>query len=231
LFLLWRSVVELGLEALWPPDEDAAPLRLALAAALAGPDRDSAWRDPALHWLAGFVPPSDSAPVAAPARLEARFRVLMASRAEPRPLDPVARAFGRLRLIQDRSSEDWLALGTARDLARLGARAAPPDLRDPARDIAFFGVGRDRGRRPWALLARAAYGDLGRRLTGLERSSAAWLWSNVLAGWGRLSPGEPARLILPRAPLDLVLRMTGLDGTEVALADGRRFRIDLPGAG
>ncbi|HEX8224025.1 MAG TPA: hypothetical protein VF605_09435 [Allosphingosinicella sp.] len=229
LFLLWRSVAELGLEALWPPDVDPGPMRLTLAASLAGPDRDSAWNDPALHWLAGFVPEPGSGPIAAPPGLEARFRAHMARRAEPRPLHPVARSCGRLRLVQDRGSEDWLAVGTARDTAPLRAAPAPPDLRDPARDIAFFGLARDRPRRPWALLARAAYGDLARRLVGLDRSSGAWLWTNVLAGWGQLVPGEPARLHMPRVSLDLVLRMTGLDGSDVALADGRRFRIELPG--
>lgn len=229
VFLLWRSVVELGLEALWPPDMDPGPARLTLAASLAGPACGAAWRDPALHWLAGFVPDREAGPVPAPPDLEARFLDLMAARAEPRPLDPVARSCGRLRLVQDRGSEDWLAIGTARDLARLRAGPAPPELRDPARDVAFFGIARNRRRRPWALLARAAYGDLGRRLVGLDRSSATWLWTNVLAGWGQLGPGEPARLTMPRVPLDLVLRMTGLDGTAVALADGRRFRIELPG--
>jgi hypothetical protein len=229
VFLLWRSVVELGLEALWPTDVDPGPHRLALAASLAGPARRAAWDDPALHWLTGFVPEPGAAPIAAPPGLEARFLAHMAERAEPRALHPVARSCGRLRLVQDRDSEDWLAIGAAREVARLGSAPAPPELREPARDIAFFGVAGNRQRRPWALLARAAYGDLARRLVGLERSSAAWLWTNVLAGWGRLAPGEPARLRMPSVPLDLVLRMTGLDGTDVALADGRRFRIELPG--
>jgi hypothetical protein len=226
VFLLWRSVVELGLEALWTADMDPGPARLTLAASLAGPARRAAWKDPALHWLAGFVPEPEAGPAPAPPDLEARFVAHMAERAAPRALDPVARSCGRLRLIQDRASEDWLAIGAA---CGLRAGPAPPELRDPARDIAFFAVARDRRRRPWALLARAAYGDLARRLTGLERSSATWLWTNVLAGWGQLRPDAPARLAMPRVPLDLVLRMTGLDGTAVTLADGRRFRIELPG--
>lgn len=229
LFLLWRSVVELGLEELWPPGMDAGRARLTLAASMAGPDRAAAWRDPALHWLAGFVPDREEGPVAAPPDLEARFLAHMAARARPRALQPVARSVGRLQLVQDRASEDWLALGSARDSAPLRAEPAPHGLRDPARDVAFFGIARNRGRRPWALLARAAYGDLARRLIGLERSSALWLWTNVLAGWGQLTPASPARLRMPFVPLDLVLRMTGLDGTEVTLADERRFRIDLPG--
>ena len=229
VFLLWRSVVELGLEALWPPDLEPGPARLTLAASLAGPAWRSAWEDPALHWLAGFVPDPEAGLLPAPPGLEARFRAHIAARAEPRALRPVVRTCGRLRLVQDLDSEDWLAIGTAREVARLRAAPPPPELRDPARDVAFFGVARDRRRRPWALLARAAYGDLARRLVGLERSSATWLWTNVLAGWGQLGPDEPARLRMPRVPLDLVLRMTGLDGTIVALRDGRRFRIDLPG--
>jgi hypothetical protein len=229
VFLLWRSVLELGLEALWRSEPEPGAARLTLAAALAGPDFRSAWRDPALHWLTEFEPEPEAGPVPAPPGLEARFLALMAARAEPRALHPVARACGRLHLIQDRDSEDWLALGPRREAARLAAAPAPPGLRDPAGDIAFFGVARNRERRPWALLARAAYGDLARRLTGLERSSASWLWSNVLAGWGQLRPGDPAALRMPRVPLDLVLRMTGLDGTGVTLTDGRRCRIELPG--
>jgi hypothetical protein len=230
LFLLWRSVVELGLEALWPAGADPGHARLTLAATLAGPERDAAWDDPALHWLTGFVPDPNQGPLAPDAAFATRFAAHMAARAAPHPLRPVVRRCGRLRLVQDRDSEDWLALGGARDLAAFArtAEPAPPELRDPARDLGFFTAGA-RARRPWALLARAAYGDLARRMTGLERSSAWWLWANLLRGWGRLHPARPALLVLPRVPLDLVLRMTGLDGTRVALADGRTFEIALPG--
>ena len=64
----------------------------------------------------------------------------------------------------------------------------------------------------------------------LERSSAAWLWTNVLAGPGQLAPGDDPTLFMPSVPLDLVLRMTGLDGTRFTLGDGRAVTIQLPGA-
>lgn len=230
IFLLWRSVRELDLESLWPDEVDPGHAALTLAAALAGPDRRAAWVDPALHWLAGFVPGPKQGPLEADPSLPARFAAHMAERSAPKPLRPVERRFGRLKLIQDGETEDWLALGPLREVASFRAAGAHPAMRDPAPDLTFFGA-RGRRQRPWALLARAAYGDLARRLTGLERSSAWWVWSNCLAGWGRLRCGDAAELVMPPVALDLVLRMTGLDGTTVRLADGRSYAIALPGRG
>lgn len=224
VLLLWRSVRELGLEAILP--EAAAPghAALTLAAMLAGPARDAAWRDPALHWLTGFEPGARDRPLKPDPGLDGRLAALLAERAAPVPLDSVRQRAGGLAITQDRASEDWLAIHPER-----GGPLAIEPLRPLAGDIAFFRIARSMQARPWALLARAAYGDCARRLTGLERSSAAWLWRSVLAGWGRIEPGEPAQLMLPRVPLDLVLRMTGLDGTRFALDDGRAIEIRLPG--
>lgn len=223
--LLWRSVLALGLDALIDALEDAPRARLTLAAMLAGPSRDAAWADPALHWLAGFAPEPGDGPLAGDAALARRFAEHMVERARPLAIERVTQQCGGLAIGQDRASEDWLSIAPRTAPGhRLGA------MRDPAVDIAFFGISRSRARRPWALLARAAYADLGRRLTGLERSSAAWLWSNVLAGSGQLAPGGDATLFMPSVPLDLVLRMTGLDGTCFALGDGRAVTIQLPGA-
>lgn len=237
VLLLWRSVVEMKLERLLPVDAPPGAARLTLAAALAGPMRVQAWRDPALHWLTGYEPADDETPIAADAGMPARFIAHMLDWRAPRAVTPVLRTCGRLHMLQDRETEDWLAIGTARECTVAATRlrahpCAPGDpSRDPMRDVAFFGVATCRAARPWALLARAAYADFARRLGGLERSSANWLASNLLTGWGRLAPGEPALLVLPHVPLDLVLRMSGIDGTTVRLDDGRSVRLCLPGAG
>jgi len=236
VFLLWRSVVEMKLERLLPADAPPGAARLTLATALAGPMGTQAWRDPALHWLTGYEPADDEAPTAADAGMTPRFIAHMLDWRAPRVVAPVLRTCGRLHLLQDRDTEDWLAIGTARECAVAAARlradpyAPVESSRDPTRDVSFFGVATRRDARPWALLARAAYADFARRLGSLERSSASWLASNLLAGWGRLAPGAPALLVLPQVPLDLVLRMSGIDGTTVRLDDGRSVRLYLPGA-
>ncbi len=236
VFLLWRSVVEMGLEALFPPRANPGAARLTLAAALAGPDRKAAWSDPALHRLADHAPGEGEQPVAAdtdwPRRLLAHWQDWRA----PRPVVPSLRRLGASWLLQDRETEDWLALGTARECRRAaeatGSRPGAPagDARDPVQDFTWFGAAR-RHDRLWAVLARFAYADLARRLGGLERSSAHWLSVNLLTGWGRLLPGDPGVIVLPRAPLDLVLRMSGMGGTSVNCGSGRRFLIQLAGPG
>lgn len=223
--LLWRSVRALEIDTLLDDDAGGARARLTLAACLAGPNRETAWADPALHWLTGFSPGARDRPLAGDAKLARRFVNHMVDRARPGCIDRVTQQCGGLAVVQDMASEDWLALTPRRAPAR-----RIEAMRDPAVDIDFFGVSRSRGRRPWVVLARAAYADLGRRLTGLERSSAAWLWTNVLAGWGQLVPGDEAQLLMPSVPLDLVLRMTGLEGTRFVLGDGRAVTIHLPGA-
>jgi len=226
VLLLWRSVRALELESLFPRGAAAGHAALTLAATMAGPQRDAAWRDPALHWLAGFVPGETDRPLAPDPAMADRFAAHLATRASPSTIDTFEQQYRGLRIVQDSRTEDWLALAAAK-----GDQCLTPGRRDPARDIAFFGIARAPRRRAWALLARAAYADLGRRLTGLDRSSTAWLWANVLGGWGRIEPGTPTRLVMPRVPLDLVLRMTGLDGMRFSLEDGRTIDIQLPGRG
>lgn len=226
IILLWRSVRALELETLFPAGAAAGHAALTLAATMAGPQRRAAWRDPALHWLTGFVPGEADRPIPPDPAMAERFAAHLATRALPAAIETFEQRSGGLRIVQDGQTEDWIALAVDRSAARL-----VPGRRDPARDIAFFGIARAPRRRVWALLARAAYADLARRLTGLDRSSAAWLWANVLGGWGRIEPGMPARLVMPRVPLDLVLRMTGLDGMRFSLEDGRTIDIQLPGRG
>jgi hypothetical protein len=225
IFLLWRSVRELGLEAMFP-DTDPGPAALTLAATLAGPGRVAAWNDPALHWLAGYRPGSRDRPRIADRGMAARFAALMAEHARPRVVAQMTQRAKGLAIDQDARTEDWLAVRP-----EPGPAVTHGDCRSPARDIAFFGLARAPRRRPWALLARAAYADFARRLNGLDRSTAAWLWTNLLGGWGRIEPGEPARLVMPRVPLDLVLRMTGLDGARFTLGDGRVIEVRLAGRG
>lgn len=223
--LLWRSVRELALDALLDELPDPARARLTLAAALAGPARAAAWADPALQWLTGCRPTRGQRPLPPPSELAARFAAHLAERAAPRTIERIVQPCGAVSIVQDRLTEDWLAIAPGAH-----GQTVLPDRRDPAIDAAFFGIARAPARRPWTLFARAAYADFARRLTGLDRSSAAWLWSNVLAGWGRLAPGDEAVLTMPSVPLDLVLRMTGLDGTRFAVDGARTVTIRLAGS-
>ena len=227
IFLLWRSATELGLTALL-----ATPaVRLHFAAALAGPDRDAAFADPALHWLAGHIPQlGEPDPRPPPPLAIAR---LLAAAAAPRRPALVRQVCGKTHVLQDAASEDWLAVGSARTIGRIvkalqlgrpGPAAA--DARPATADIAHFAAAP-----AWRVPARAAHADLARRLPGLARSSAAYVAGNLVAGAGRLEiAADGPRVILPNLPLDLVLRMTGIDGTRVDLGDSRHFRLMLPGA-
>jgi hypothetical protein len=230
IFLLWRSVIALGLDRLLPEGKAGAAARLTLAATLAGPERHLAMADPALHWLTGHGGRAIRAAPAPRGLAEAFARHLEAD-AAPRRLSPVEQRHGRLRVVQDRVSEDWIRLLPEEDDAP-PLEPAPSKARPVARDLAYFGLGgvRDHGRFPWVLLARAAYGDLGRRLPGLDRSSAAWLAANVVAGTGRLVLGDVPDLVLPSVAMDLVLRVTGIDKSLVTTVEGIRYRLRLAGA-
>jgi hypothetical protein len=226
VFLLWRSAIELGLLSLL----DAPAAQLHFAAALAGPDRDAALRDPALHWLAGHVPDAaDPAPRPPPPLAVAR---LLVARAAPHIPALMRQRVARTHILQDADTEDWLAAGSAAAIARIVAAmglAAPQpataDARPAAPDIVHFATAP-----AWQVAARAAHADLGRRLPGLACSSAAWIARNLVAGPGQLELADDGpRLTLPRVPLDLVLRMTGIDGTRVDLGNGRHVRLILPG--
>jgi len=75
---------------------------------------------------------------------------------------------------------------------------------------------------PWSLLAHAVYRDFGRRLPGFAWSSIGHLRRNFIAGAGeiRIETQGDRRLILaslPAAPLQLVLRMTGISGSRFTL--------------
>lgn len=238
VFLLWRSVVELGLERLLPAGDDGAAARLTLAATLAGREWRAAFEDSALRWLTGVDDP-DAQPARASPGLSAAFARHMAERAAPRPLRLAEQRAGAIRVIQDEATEDWIHLLGARAKGGRGLvlpHAIPlagERARPVSRDLAHFGVDArtPAGRLPWILLARAAFADFARRLTGLERSSAAWLAANLIAGQGRVTFGEIPEVLLPGVPLDLVLRMTGIDRTIVAPAYGPAYRLCLPERG
>lgn len=226
VFLLWRSALALGLPQML--DDPAARLRL--AAALAGPERDAALADPALHWLAGHVPVPGDSPPRAPAPLAVAQRLI--EHAAPRIPTLVRQRRGRVHVLQDAGTEDWLAAGGARAIARIAdtlalgpVEPASDDLRPIGPDLDHFA-----GAPEWRVAARAAHADLARRLPGLARSSAVWVARNLLPGTGTLDLAEDGpRLTLPRVSLDLVLRMTGMDGTRVDLGEGRHVRLMLPG--
>lgn len=233
VFVLWRSVIEMKLLQLLPDGPAGGPARLALASTLAGPAYQEAWADPALHWLCDFVPDTDQLPEP-PADLAARFATHFVHQRRPFPVLPVLTQIGRLTVLQDRSTQDWLWVGDRRRANRLTTAmgAAPgtadPEARDPAVDLQWFDVMHRKARRPWVLLARAAYGDFARRLNGLQGASAAWSWDKLLAGWGTLEQGTPACMNLPRVQLDLVLRMGGLDGSVIDTPGGP-VALQLPG--
>lgn len=226
VFLLWRSALALGL----PQMLDGPAARLHLAAALAGPDRDAALADPALHWLTGHVPTEGEAAPRPPASLAVARRLV--EHAAPRAMTLVRQRRRRVHVLQDAASEDWLATGGAPAVARIAealelgpVKRASGDLRPVGPDLDHFATAPD-----WRVAARAAHADLARRLPGLARSSAVWVARNLLAGAGTLDTAEDGpRLTLPRVPLDLVLRMTGMDGTRVDLGEDRHVRLMLPG--
>jgi hypothetical protein len=118
------------------------------------------------------------------------------------------------------------------------ARRAFAALRPPGGDLIYFDAADATSDRRaallWAVLARAAYSDLGRRLPGLELSSAHYLARNVVQGRGtfaRRIDDYDAEVVLPPASMDLVLRMTGLDRTVLRLGDGRSVLLRLPDSG
>ena len=234
VFALWRSVEELELPTLLSGGDQEGPQRLALAAALTGPDFADAWRDPALHWLTGYVPDDDETP-SPPVNLIQDFIRHYQSWRAPEPVSPTVRQVGASHLLQDCATEDWLAFGSRRYVDRHARRigpveAPPPGSRDPVHDANWFRVSHRAKRRPWVILARAAYGDFARRLHGLERSSARWCWEKLLAGEGQLRIGEEATVILPKVDLDVVLRMGAIDSTCLRGARGD-VRIQLPEVG
>jgi hypothetical protein len=232
VFLLWRSVVELGLPALLTDGR----MRLQLAATLAGPNRAAALDDPALHWLADHVPePDEHMPRPPPTIVVAR---LLVERAAPRVPTLIRQNVGRLRIIQDAQSEDWLAAGSERHAHRLVVALglgrpdpAPEEARPASVDLDHFGAAEGGPASGWAVLARAAHADLARRLPGLARSSGCWIARNLVAGQGELIMADGGVCVrLPRVALDLALRMTGIDRTSVDLGDGRSYRLMLPGS-
>jgi hypothetical protein len=81
------------------------------------------------------------------------------------------------------------------------------DLTPPLLDGIRFDV-------TWSLVARAVLKSFARRLLGFHRSSPEYLYQNFLAGPSIVTAARGAiEVLLPRCPLDVVLRMTGVDGT------------------
>jgi hypothetical protein len=238
VLLLWRSVVELGLHRLFDDHADPGRSRLTLAAALSGPAAAIAYHDPALHWLTGYTPAKSERPMPADGALNARFVAHMVDRAAPRVIKSHTRQEGRWCVTEDAASGDWLCVRNispcSDDVAGImGADPAEPeDLLPLCPDLRHFGLDR-RGaeaRAPWAILARAAYSDFGRRLPGLAGSSASWLHRNLLDGWGQVRIDDVAEVRLPEVPLDLVLRMSSTHGLHVQTQHGVAYRLCLPGA-
>src|SRR5207302_4468327 len=65
----------------------------------------------------------------------------------------------------------------------------------------------------WALAARNVLKAFGARLLGFGSSSVPHLWENALAGLTLVRVrGDVVEVELPRVPLDVVLRLSGVDG-------------------
>jgi hypothetical protein len=146
--------------------------------------------------------------------------------------DPAALTAGIVTWLADRGRLDGrrgaVAAGVAVDAATgYWVGVDGPDPLAVAREVTGLpfapgapvprGVEADRdylaGAPACALVARTLLRELAARWQGFGRSSAAYLWSNLLAGTSvvRVQAGR-IDVELPAVPLDVVLRMSGVDG-------------------
>jgi hypothetical protein len=91
-------------------------------------------------------------------------------------------------------------------------------------------VADSRSDRAWSAVARAVMRVFAQRLGGFENSSSAFLNENFLGGVGAVTiRDELIDVELPPAPLALVLRLTGVDGSVVEVPWLERLvRLTLP---
>ena len=83
----------------------------------------------------------------------------------------------------------------------------------------------------WALAARNVLKAFGARLLGFGSSSVPHLWENALAGLTLVRVrGDVVEVELPRVPLDVVLRLSGVDGRTytVPWLPDLEIRLRLP---
>ncbi|WP_143744697.1 hypothetical protein [Mesorhizobium prunaredense] len=113
VFLLWRSVIELGLDPVFTagcPAGLASARRQALAVALSGLNQPGAEDDEALRWLTLHEPDEMAAPALfadnAAAVQQALFATLTGLR-PARPLHLVVQRVGDVSILQDALTQDW----------------------------------------------------------------------------------------------------------------------------
>jgi hypothetical protein len=138
VFLLWRSVMELGLDPILTAgcsSETAQARRHALATALSGPNQAGAEDDEALRWLTLHEAGGRAVPASladdADALQFALFAALTGLR-PPRPLHLVVQRSGNVSILQDALTQDWYR-----------ATRAPGELSLPEAEIASVLVGAD----------------------------------------------------------------------------------------
>jgi hypothetical protein len=122
IFLLWRSIVDLGIDAMLGEACDAETFsarRHLLAIKLAGPDRSDAIGDPALCWLTGYMGPSETqalvqaalAPVDATQGLHERLLDRLAGARPPLPAVMLLESTADRLVLSDPERGDWLWAG------------------------------------------------------------------------------------------------------------------------
>jgi hypothetical protein len=224
LFLLWRSAIESGVLATAARVGAGGPM--ALARALAGPDKDPA-TDPAVAWLLRYetadvheLPPLSLAaielePTPIPrAMLQsidgalACYVLVNASTGGWRGVwrqSPDPTLFGDCELIEP-AEATWLLPGrVAADLAGLALVGG-----DPETVLA------------WAWLAERVMRDFARRIPGFAHASIAWLRTNLLPASALVTRSEEAgteclEVHFNPPPVGMLLRIAGLHTLDYRL--------------
>jgi hypothetical protein len=123
----------------------------------------------------------------------------------------IAEARGSQPLLLDAADEPRMTQADRLAVARFLARRKPADA-----ELGHYLVAGDDPAA--ALVARAAVRGLAARLSGLAWSSAGHLRDNVLAGSATVRDvGPEIEVTLARRPLDIVLRLAGIDGCEFSV--------------
>jgi hypothetical protein len=232
LFLLWRSAIESGVLAI-AAQVGAAGGAMALARALAGPDRDPT-TDPAVAWLLGDEA-ADGHDLP-PLRLAA---------IQPEP-GPIPRAVlqsidGALacHVLVDASTGGWRGVwrqapdpALLRDCELIEPAAATALL--PGRvaaDLAGLALvgGDPETVLAWAWLAERVIRDFARRIPGFAHASVAWLRANLLPTSALVTRCDEAgteclEVHFNPPPVGMLLRIAGLHATDYRLP-GKPARV------
>jgi hypothetical protein len=249
--LVIPTLLDLGLESV---AKDAGLRADVLALTLGAAETADALRDTAVQLLTGE--PHEEQTVLREPLPELAESLLASGRASGRLLS-VEAACGFL-LVRDVERDEWLgAPGSAEGLSALigdigetvGSEPVLVEAADEQRmtQADRLAVARFFARRrpanvelghylvagddpSAALIARAAARGLAARLTGLAWSSAGHLRDNVLAGPATIRDvGRQIEVELAPRPLDIILRLAGIDGCSfgVPWLDGRTVNLRL----